>query len=54
MIRRRWGSHLGLPRIVATTKKGRTEAAGLPRALVVVRAHDGGAPAVFLASMAVA
>jgi hypothetical protein len=50
MMRRLWGSHLGLPLMEATTKKGRVVATGLPQALVAMRAHDGGAPTVFLAS----
>jgi hypothetical protein len=54
MMRRRWGSHLGLPRMAVTTEKGHAVVTGLPRGLVVARAHDGGAPMMFLASMVTA
>jgi hypothetical protein len=49
-MRRRWGSHLGLPRTAETTGKRCTATAGLPRALAAALAHGGGTSALGKAS----
>jgi hypothetical protein len=52
-MQRQWGSHLVLPWTTETTGNRHTTAAGLPRALVAVRAHCVGAPASGKASTGV-